>query len=97
MKQTTDMQLPRVTQEHVLEQLSDRAWAPTGVVARALLPNGGRGVLHRLRREHHERVRELLRVMEADGLVESRWTAVGDADGQHEQPGRKEWRKAPLT
>lgn len=79
------------TRELVLDQLGARQWATTGIVARALLPHGGRGIPHRLRRAHHEQVRELLRQLHEDGLVVWRWRPVEDEGEGH---GRKEWRLA---
>jgi hypothetical protein len=81
--------LPEVTPELVLDALGTRQWAATGVVARALLPDGGHGIPHRLRREHHERVREVLRQLCEDDRVRFRWVPVQGAPGD----GRKEWRR----
>jgi hypothetical protein len=77
----------------VLGALGHR-WVSTGVVARALLLRGGRGVPWRERQAHHAEVREVLRVLEEAGHVRSRrvledGTPVGrDVAGR----GRREWR-----
>jgi hypothetical protein len=83
------------TGEDVLAQLGHRWW-PTGVIARALLANGGKGISARQRSDHHHRVSGLRKLLREHGQVESR--RVGD-DGQlmtvdEEGRGRVEWRRA---
>jgi hypothetical protein len=73
------------TAEDLLGVLGRRHW-PTGVIARSLLPNGGRGFTARQRSDHHHRVSELLNDLAREGLVESRHVKEG---GQ----GRTEWRR----
>jgi hypothetical protein len=69
--------------DDLLGVLGRRFW-PTGVIARSLLPNGGRGFTARQRSDHHHRVSGMLKQLEGEGLAESRHVTVSN---------RMEWRR----
>lgn len=83
------------TADDVVQALGLRWW-PTGVISRALLTNGGRGMTARQRSDHHQRVRALLEGLEAGGMLESRYVAEDGhvmTDTAEHGRSRAEWRR----
>lgn len=86
-----DMEFDR---DAILDAMGDHWWSTT-VIARALLPNGGRGISSRERSEHHARIAALLRDLADEGEVESRRVADDGTllDRAAAARGRTEWRR----
>jgi hypothetical protein len=81
--------------EQVLAALGKRWWR-TGVIARALLVNGGKGLTARQRSDHHHRVSGILEQLESEGLLERR--RISEQDGHvmtraESGRGHTEWRR----
>lgn len=74
-----------------------RRWWRTGVIARALLVNGGKGLTARQRSDHHHHVGELLEGLWLAGRLERR--RIGDdgreltLDRSEGSRGYTEWRR----
>jgi hypothetical protein len=79
----------------VLNALGSRWWR-TGVIARALLVNGGKGLTARQRSNNHKRTKQLLQELAEQGYVERR--RISEVDGRvmsraESGQGHTEWRR----